>query len=212
MASYPPPVKPMDPPTVNPRRRLAPLGVALSMAPFEADNIQKPHLRAFDNCPSHLASVHFTPAAFPRCPSTPGSIELPEGLTGRERKEHVKRVTVALVDEKRALEEDLVRWGGVVEEGPDRVVSQVGLWNSVLRISRRRIEGEKLGDGVKRLTIVATHPNGLHKEVSCCEGPWAMINEMFSSDLGNPVSCSYRLDRAIKLDCANRRDLGVGMC
>ena len=47
-------------------------------------------------------------------------------------------------------------------------VSKEGLWKTVLRI--RRNKSAALWDRKKGITLVATHPIGLHKEVSVCHG------------------------------------------
>jgi hypothetical protein len=133
------------------------------MVPFDASTILGGSLRAFDGCFTHTVSLHFAPAAFPRCASVPGVTKVPLNLKADERRAWVRREAAKLVQEKRALERDLVGGEGVVEEGPTRIVNRFGLWNAILRIRRRRA----LPRGVKGVTLVATHANGFHKEVSC---------------------------------------------
>lgn len=86
---------------------------------------------------------------------------MPPNLEGNQHRAWVKQEAAKLLQEKRALERDLVLVGGPIEEGPSRRVNRVGLWNALLRI--RRIE--TLPRGAKGVTLVVTHANGFHKEV-----------------------------------------------
>ncbi|KAH6906372.1 Alpha/beta hydrolase family-domain-containing protein [Coprinopsis sp. MPI-PUGE-AT-0042] len=157
---FPPPTKPMHSPICETRPGLAPLGIAPSMVPFNPSTIPPPSLRSFASCLTHTVSLHFAPAAFPRCASAPGVIKVPQNLEASQRRAWVKQEAVKLVQEKRALERDLALGGGVVEEGPARTVQHIGLWNAILRISRI----PPLPRGAKGVTLVATHANGFHKE------------------------------------------------
>ncbi|KAG2001898.1 hypothetical protein CC2G_004882 [Coprinopsis cinerea AmutBmut pab1-1] len=193
------PTEPLKVPTCNPRPGLAPLEVAPSMVTFDPASIPEPQLQAFKDCQTHTTSLHFTPAAFPRCASTPGQIELvPDGLKGRERKQWVAKHAMALVKEKRALERDLSQGQGKIVEGPERVVAKIGLWNAVLRIKRRKRDGEKL-EGVEKLTLVVTHANGLHKET--WEVPMRRL-----IDLTEQSGSRVRIEEIWVLECVDHGD------
>ncbi|KAF4620417.1 hypothetical protein D9613_000172 [Agrocybe pediades] len=147
-------------PTVNPRRRLAPLLESSQLVPLP--NPLPPNLnRKCAFTPTHTVSVHVLPAAFPRAPSTPGQVELPPAESFKskdDRKKFINNLVQKLVWEKQQLE------SGSPDPSIKQEVSEVGLWNTALRIRRNEstVDG---GSNAKGITLIAAHPIGFHKEI-----------------------------------------------